>query len=115
MIKNHPDQVKRFLEGWFKTVAYMKNPANRTAALALISKFNKRPASDYESYVLTEKDYYRDPYAVPNVEALQKNVDLVRELGFGKTAIDIKKYVDLSFVEEAKKRLGGATPPGWQK
>ncbi len=112
--KNHA-AMNDMMEDYVRALQWFFNPANRTAALALISKFNKRPASDYESYVLTEKDYYRDPYAVPNVEALQKNIDLVRELGFGKTTIDVKKYVDLSFVEEAKKRLGGATPPGWQK
>jgi NitT/TauT family transport system substrate-binding protein len=36
---------------------------------------------------------------------LQRNVDATRELGFVKTNLDVAKYVDLSIVEEAAKRL----------
>ena len=39
------------------------------------------------------------------VEALQRNVDMTRELGFVKKKIDIKQYSDLSLVQEAAKRL----------
>jgi len=42
---------------------------------------------------------------IPNLDALQKNVDTTRDLGFVKNKIDIKKYVDLSLVQEAAKRL----------
>jgi hypothetical protein len=36
---------------------------------------------------------------------LQRNVDTTRDLGFVKKNIDIKKYADLSLVQEAAKRL----------
>jgi hypothetical protein len=36
---------------------------------------------------------------------LQKNVDLTHDLGFTKGTFDVKKYSDLSIVEEAAKRL----------
>lgn len=101
-------------EDYVRGLQWYFDPANRDAALALIAKFNKRNPSDYSSYVLTKKDYYRDPYAFPNVDALQKNIDLVRELGIGKQPIDLKNYLDLSFVTEAKKRLGGGVPAGWR-
>jgi NitT/TauT family transport system substrate-binding protein len=42
---------------------------------------------------------------MPNLDALQRNVDTTRELGFVKKKIDIKKYSDLSLVQEAAKRL----------
>ena len=51
------------------------------------------------------KDNYRDPNLIPNLDALQRNVDTTRELGFVKKPIDIKKYADLSLVQEAAKRL----------
>ena len=41
---------------------------------------------------------------MPNLEALQRNVDTTRDLGFVKKPIDIKKYVDLSLIQEAAKR-----------
>jgi sulfonate transport system substrate-binding protein len=42
---------------------------------------------------------------VPNLDALQKNVAMMRDLGFVKTSIDVKKYSDLSIIEEAAKRV----------
>jgi NitT/TauT family transport system substrate-binding protein len=42
---------------------------------------------------------------VPNLAALQGNVDLTRDLGFVKSTIEVKKLADLSFVEEAARRL----------
>ena len=50
-------------------------------------------------------DYYRDPNAKPDLAALQRNVDTAAELGFFKSKLDVKKYSDLSLVEEAAKRL----------
>jgi sulfonate transport system substrate-binding protein len=55
--------------------------------------------------VFTNKDAYRDPNMLPDLAALQRNVDMTRDLGFVRGAIDIKKHADLSLVEEAAKRL----------
>jgi sulfonate transport system substrate-binding protein len=42
---------------------------------------------------------------IPNLAALQRNVDLTKELGYAQASFDVKKYSDLSMVEEAAKRL----------
>jgi NitT/TauT family transport system substrate-binding protein len=42
---------------------------------------------------------------LPDLPALQRNVDMTRDLGFVKTAPDVNKHADLSIVEEAAKRL----------
>ena len=42
---------------------------------------------------------------LPNLDALQRNIDITRELGFVKNKIDVKQYSDLSLVQEAAKRL----------
>jgi hypothetical protein len=42
---------------------------------------------------------------MPNLASLQSNLDTQVELGFLKTKIDIKKYSDLSLVQEAAKRI----------
>jgi NitT/TauT family transport system substrate-binding protein len=41
---------------------------------------------------------------VPDLAALQRNVDLTHDLGFVKASFDVKKYADLSLIEEAAKR-----------
>ena len=55
-------------------------------------------------------DYYRDPNLLPNLKALQANIRLQRELGFLKASIDVKKYADLSLVQEAAKRFRSSKP-----
>jgi len=42
---------------------------------------------------------------MPDLAALQANVDLTRDLGFVRSSLDVKKIADLSIVEEAAKRL----------
>ena len=41
---------------------------------------------------------------LPDLDALQKNVDMTKDLGFIRATFD-KKHADLSIVEEAAKRL----------
>jgi hypothetical protein len=42
---------------------------------------------------------------LPNLEALQRNIDMTHELGFIKSSLDVKKYSDLSPVKEAASRM----------
>ena len=42
---------------------------------------------------------------LPDLAALQKNVDMTKDLGFIRASFDVKKHADLSIVEEAAKRL----------
>ncbi len=78
--------------------------ANRAAAIDIIARFTKKPASDFSDWLFTRKDYYHDPDARPNLAALQQNLDVQQELGFLKIHIDAQKYADLSLVDEAAKR-----------
>jgi len=41
---------------------------------------------------------------LPELDALQKNIDLVRDLGFVKDDLDVSQYTDLTLLKEATKR-----------
>ena len=41
----------------------------------------------------------------PDVAAMQKNLDIQKQLGMLKMDIDVKAYTDLSLVDEAAARL----------
>ena len=56
-------------------------------------------------WLFTKKDYYRDPDMMPDLVALQRNVDTVADLGIFRSHLDVKKHSDLSLIEEATKRL----------
>jgi NitT/TauT family transport system substrate-binding protein len=93
-----------FMEDTLRIVQWYLDPKNQRAAAEIAARVTKQPVERY-SWLFTDKDYYRAPDMIPDLAALQKNVDMTRDLGFVRTSIDIKKYADLSIVEEAAKRL----------
>jgi len=42
---------------------------------------------------------------MPNLGALQSNVDVTKALGFVNASLDVKAHSDLSLIQEAAKRL----------
>jgi sulfonate transport system substrate-binding protein len=42
---------------------------------------------------------------MPDLGALQKNVDMTKDLGFINASFNVKAHSDLSLIEEAAKRL----------
>ena len=42
---------------------------------------------------------------MPDLDALQKNVDMTHELGFARASFDVKVHSDLSLIQEAANRL----------
>lgn len=94
-----------FLEDTLRSLRWYRDPANRAQAIEIIARFTKRPPAAFESWLLTDKDEYRDPLMLPDLDAMQKNVDLQTELGFLKLAVDVKAHADLSLIREAAQRL----------
>jgi sulfonate transport system substrate-binding protein len=94
-----------FLEDYLRAARWFHDPANRAEAIDLIARFTRIPASVFQDWVLTKKDEYRDLTGRPNVEIMQKNLDMTRAAGFLKTRIDAKAHTDPSVVEQALQRL----------
>jgi sulfonate transport system substrate-binding protein len=93
-----------YMEDLLRVVKWYIDPKNHDAAAEIASKLTKAPKERF-GWLFTKQDNYRDPNMLPDLDALQHNVDTVRDLGFVKKHIDIKKYADLSLVMEAAKRL----------
>ena len=77
--------------------------------MALITEATKQKPELYDSWAFTRRDYYRDPAALPNLDALQANVELAHKLGFLRASLDVKNYADLTLTEDAAKRLDQET------
>lgn len=103
-IAQHRAALVDFFEDWQRAMRWYYDPKNRAEALQILSDFTKQPPSEYEDWLFTKKDYYRSPEVLPNVEALQNNLNVQKELGLLKISIDVNKYADLSLVKEAAKR-----------
>jgi len=94
-----------FMEDFMRAQRWFYDPANRAAALQIVSAFTKSPPAYYDGYIWTHRDYFRDPRGIPNLGALQHSIDVQVELGFLKAPLDVKAYADLSLVEQAAARL----------
>lgn len=105
-LKKNPEVMKDFLEDYIIGLRWFLDPKNHDEAVKITADFSKRPAQVYQSFAFTKSDFYRSPTATPDIKALQSNIDLMHELGVIKQKVDVKPYVDLSYLDAAKKRLG---------
>jgi NitT/TauT family transport system substrate-binding protein len=104
-LKEHRAAMVDFMGDYLRASNFFLDPANHAEAVAILAKVTKRKPEFYDSWAFTKADYYRDPAALPDLDALQRNVDLQVELGFLRKSVDVKKYADLSLVGEAAQRL----------
>jgi NitT/TauT family transport system substrate-binding protein len=93
-----------FFEDTLRITRWYLDPNNHEAVLQIAGRVTKRPPQSFD-WLFTKRDTYHDPNMLPNLDALQKNVDLTHDLGFVKSSFDVKAYLDLTMVEEAAKRL----------
>lgn len=103
-IEKHRAAMVDFMEDQLRVVHWFLNPKNHNAAAAIASQVTHAPASRF-GWLFTHRDYYRDADLMPNLDALQHNVNTVQHLGFIKKHIDIKAHADLGLLQEAQARL----------
>jgi sulfonate transport system substrate-binding protein len=93
-----------FMEDTLRITRWFLDPKNQKEVMEIAGRVTKQPPERYD-WLFTKRDAYHDPNMLPDLAALQKNVDMTRDLGFVKTALDVKTHTDLSIVEEAAKRI----------
>jgi sulfonate transport system substrate-binding protein len=93
------------LEDYVRTIRWYMDPANHAAAVQIVSKFFKAPPENFDSWLFTNKDWYRNLDAIPDFDAMQAAINGQRDLGFIKASPDIKTYADLGMVKEAAARI----------
>jgi sulfonate transport system substrate-binding protein len=93
-----------FLEDTVRAIRWYIDPRHHDEAVVIVARLNKAPPARMD-WVFSSRDQYRDPNGMPNLTALQHNLKQQKEVGFLKDDLDVKKYSDLSMVDEAAKRL----------
>src|SRR5262249_40517151 len=93
-----------FMEDSLRIVRWYLDPKNHDEVIQIAGRVTKQPPERFD-WIFTKNDAYRDPNMLPDLAALQRNVDMTRDLGFVRGTVDVKKHTDLSLVEEAAKRL----------
>jgi sulfonate transport system substrate-binding protein len=105
-LKENRAAMVDFMEDYLRALRYLQDPAHHAEAVALIAEVTKQNPAVYDKWVFTKEDYYRDPAGLPDLTALQANIDAQQQLGFIRKAVDVKKHADLGVAEEAARRLG---------
>jgi sulfonate transport system substrate-binding protein len=103
-IDAHRAALVDFLEDTLRIQHWYLDPKNHDDVAAIASQLTKQPPERF-GWLYTKTDYFRDPKGLPNLDALQKNVDMTKDLGFINASFNVKAHSDLSLIEEAGKRL----------
>lgn len=107
IIAKHRPVFVDFFEDHIRAVRWFLDPKNRDEALAITSAVTKLPKEKL-AFAFTKDDFYHSPDARPELESVQKEIDEAVKLGVLKEPVVISpKHVDLSLIEEAKKRIDG--------
>jgi sulfonate transport system substrate-binding protein len=104
-IDAHRAAMVDFMEDLLRIVHWYLDPKNHDEVAKIASKITKAPPERFGWLFTKASDDYRDPDMLPNLDALQRNADVMLDLGFVKKKVDIKAHADLTIVEEAAKRL----------
>jgi NitT/TauT family transport system substrate-binding protein len=94
-----------FMEDAVRVARWYLDPANHDEAVKIAARITKLPPERFQGWLMTNKEYARSRDLVPDLRALQANVDQVRAVGFLRAPLDVQKYSDLSIVQEAVARL----------
>jgi NitT/TauT family transport system substrate-binding protein len=103
-IDAHRAAMVDFMEDTLRIMHWFVDPKNHAEAVAIAANVVKVPP-DRMDWVYTHQDYYRDPNMIPNLAALQRNIDLTQQLGLVSANVDVKAHTDLSLIKEAMARL----------
>jgi NitT/TauT family transport system substrate-binding protein len=94
-----------FMEDSVRVVRWYLDPKNHDEAVQIAARLTKLRPELFAGWLFTSKEYSRSPDLLPDLAALQSNIDVQRDLGFLKRPIDVQTYADLTLVREAAQRL----------
>jgi len=97
--------VLDFMEDHLRFRQWIYDPANRTETVAMVAKATRIDGKEFEEWVFTKYDYARDAGAKVDAATLQRNIDDLHKYNVLPGTFDVKPYVDMSYAEEAAKRL----------
>ena len=109
-IAAHRAAMVDFFEDMMRAIRWFRDPANHAEAVAIAARITRQPPANLAAFLFTKNDSYVDPKLKPDLDSLQKNIGVMKALGFINADVPVTKYADLSLVEEAAKRLPEPQP-----
>ena len=107
-ITAHRPALIDFFEDHIRAVEWLLSPGHHDEVVEMVAAVTKAKPQEV-AYAYTKGDSYHAPDARPDIPGTQKAVDLQVQLGLMQKGLKVSpKYVDLSLVGGANKRLGAA-------
>jgi NitT/TauT family transport system substrate-binding protein len=104
-LEKNRQKLYDFFEDHVRAMRWFNDPKNHAEAVQIIATFVKQKPETLQ-YLFTKDDYFRDPFLFPNVKGIQSMADTSHEVGLLPQKVELApKYIDTSFVAEAKKRI----------
>ncbi|HXQ54008.1 MAG TPA: ABC transporter substrate-binding protein [Stellaceae bacterium] len=104
-ISSHRAVLTDLLEDYVRAFHWYLDPAHRAEAIQIVASFTKRPPASFENWLFQKQDEYHDPDAVPDIDAVTRNVHAQHEVGLVKADLDARHYADLSLLKAAIARV----------
>jgi sulfonate transport system substrate-binding protein len=104
-LQKHARRDARFPRGFGARRALVSRSQESRRSRADRGEGHQAAPGAVRGLAFTNKEYSRSPDLLPDLAALQSNIDAQRDLGFLKGPLDVQKYADLSLVREAAQRL----------
>jgi sulfonate transport system substrate-binding protein len=107
VIAAHRPVFVDFFEDHIRAARWFLDEKNRETALDILTGVTKLPKESL-AFAFTKDDFYHSPDARPELESVQREIDEAAKVGILPQRVEIMpKHVDLSLIEEAKKRIDG--------
>ena len=92
-----------FMEDCVRITSWFRDPANHKEAIEIAARVAKQPPERLD-WAFTGKDYFHAENMKPDLVALQKNIEIAKDVGFVKAPLEVRNYADLTIIDEAIKR-----------
>lgn len=97
-LKEQTDVAKAYLDDFIRAIKWYQDPKNRAKAIDIVHEATKEPKSSLELYYLTRGDKWIDDNGCAYAGRIQPVIDFMVEHGYLKEKVDIKKYIDNSYL-----------------
>jgi NitT/TauT family transport system substrate-binding protein len=104
-IAQHRAALFDFVEDAVRATRWFLDPAHHGEAVRIVADAAGEPPETFAGWLFTRRDYFRHPGLRPNLQALQRNLQMQKALGLLGTEVDVTQHADLAFVEEAARRV----------
>lgn len=104
-IASHRAVLTDLLEDYVRAFHWYLDPAHHAEAVAIVANATKRPPASFGDWLFTPKDEYHDPDAMPDLDAVTRNVAAQHAVGLVKADLDARHYADLSLLKAASARV----------